>query len=281
MTLKLEQGDAFEHRNAEWIRTTLPSYELVWAAFIGKRQSGPAKPLAMPGLTPELERIREDFYQAHYSFARKLLLLTRLSKELVDSMGEVRTYEQFEETEDRLFRYGSYLGFIYDMFIRMENALKPLGSLCEEMQCFYNQRHHIIHTPQIPHTTDANGILMIPKIASEKGADGQWHKSSVWSDIKSGDFVCLAEFVEETTASFLDVVRKCHAKIFDAADRRFEKRRVVLDQPASASRTDNDTLSSFHEVDYPRADESTTTFTPNISGQYVPPTPVAFSNSNL
>lgn len=281
MTLKLEQGDAFEHRNADWIRATLPSYELVWAAFIGKKQSGPAKPLEMPGLTPELERARENFYQAHYSFARKLLLLTRLSKELVDSMGEVRTYEQFEETEDRLFRYGSYLGFIYDMFERMETALKPLEGFCEEMRSFYNQRHHIIHTPQIPHTMDANGILMIPRIASEKGVDGQWHKSSVWSDIKDGDFVCLAEFVEDTTASFLDVVRKCHAKIFDAADRRFEGRRVVLDQPEPTSSTTNNSLSTFHQTIYARTDEPPTTFTTNISGQYVPPPPPCFSNSNL
>lgn len=281
MNLKLEQGDAFESRNADWIRATLPSYEPVWAAFIGKKQSGPAKPLDMPGLTPELERAREEFYQAHYSFARKLLLLTKLSKEIVDSIGEVRTYEQFEDAEDRLFRYGSYLGFIFDMFDRMDTALKPLGSLCEELRSFYNQRHHIIHTPQIPHTTDVDGILKIPRIASEKGVDGQWHKTAVWSDIKDGDFVSLAEFVEETTTSFLDVVRKCHGKVFDAAKRRFGDSNIAHTSPAEASSTASDALSTFHQTVYARTDEPPTTFTDNISGQYVPHTQPAFSNSNL
>lgn len=280
MTLKLEQGDAFERHNADWIRATLPSYEPVWAAFIGKTQSGLATPLEMPGLTTELMRSREEFYQAHYSFARKLLLLTKLSNEIVDSIGEVRTYEQFEESEDRLFRFGSYLGFIYDMFERMEIALKPLAGICEDLRGFYCQRHHIIHTPQIPHKIDADGLLKIPRIASEKGVDGQWHKSSTWSDIKEGDFVCLAEFVEETTSSFLDVVRKCHGKVFDAANRRFEDQRVVPSEPRAASGTNGDSLSSFQLV-YARTDEPPTAFTTDISGQYIPPAPPAFSNSNL
>jgi hypothetical protein len=245
------------------------------------KQSGYAKPLEMPGLTPELERARENFYQAHYSFARKLLLLTQLSKELVDSMGEVHTYEQFEQAEDRLFRYGSYLGFIFDMFERMDTALKASSNLCEDMRSFYNQRHHIIHTPQIPHTIGEDGVLKIPRIASEKGVDGQWHKSSVWSDIKNQDFVCLAEFVEETTNLFLDVVRKCHGRVFDAADRRFEGRRVVLGESESATSAVSASLSTFHQTVHPRTDQSRATQTAGISGQYVPPTPVAFSNSNL
>jgi hypothetical protein len=280
MTLKLEQGDAFERRNADWIRATLPRYEETWTAFIGKKQSGPAKPMDMPGLTPELERSREEFYQAHYSLARKLLLLTKLSKEIVDSIGDVRTYEQFEETEDRLFRYGSYLGFIFDMFERIEITLKPLGGFCEELRSFYNQRHHIIHTPHIPHTIDANGIYMIPRIASEKGLDGQWHKSSVWSEFKDGDFVCLAEFVEETTSSFLDIVRKCHAKVFDAANRRFEGRRIVVDEFQVETNTTGESLSTFHQTVHARTDEPPKSFTTDISGQYVPPASPGFSNSN-
>ncbi len=281
MTLKLEQGDAFERRNAVWIRTTLPSYEPVWSAFIGKTQTGLAKPLEMPGLSVELQRSREEFYQAHYSFARKLLLLTKLSKEIVDSIGDVRTYEQFEDSEDRLFRYGSYLGFIYDMFERMEIALRPPGEICNELKSFYRQRHHIIHTPQIPHTIDTDGVLKIPRVASEKGVNGQWHRSSVWSDIKAGDFVCLAEFVEETTASFLDVVRKCHGKIFDAADLRFEGRRCVIDDAQPAYDTNSDALSTFHQAVNVRTDQSPTRFPTDISGQYVPPAAPGFSNRNV
>lgn len=284
MNLKLEQGDAFEKRNADWIRTTLPSYEPVWAAFIGKKQSGPAKPLDMPGLTPELERAREEFYQAHYSFARKLLLLTTLSKEIVDSMGEVRTYEQFEDAEDRLFRYGSYLGFIVDMFDRMDSALKPLGSLCEELRSFYNQRHHIIHTPRIPYTIDADGILKIPRIASEKGLDGQWYKTSVWSDIKDGDFVCLAVFVDETTTSFLEVVNKCHGKVFDAAKLGFGDCLIASPVKARQSKVKsnvNADSNTFVPTIYASTNQPPPAFITDLSGQYVPPAPPAFSNSNL
>lgn len=281
MTLQLEQGDAFERRNADWIRATLPRYEETWAAFIGKKQSGQAKPMDIPGLTPEQERSREEFYQAHYSLARKLLLLTKLSTEIVDSVGEVRTYKQFEETEDHLFRYGSYLGFIFDMFERMEIALNPVKGFCGNLRSFYNQRHHIIHTPQIPHTIDANGIYMIPRIASEKGLDGQWHKSSVWSDIKDGNFVCLAEFVEETTTSFLKIVGECQAKVFDAANRRFEGRRVVIDESQMEIRTTSESLSTFYQTMYEKTDDSPISSLDNISGQYAPPEYPGFSNSSL
>lgn len=269
MHLRLEQGDEFECRNAEWIRNTLPYYEKIWEAFIGKEQSGGAKPLEMLGLTPELVRAREEFYQAHYSFTRKLFLLTELSKEIVDSIGEVRTYKEFEETEDRLFRYGSYLGYIFDMFDRMNKALNPLGSLHEELRSFYNQRHHIIHTPQIPHFIDCDGIFKIPRIAITKDANGQWHKSSVWSDFNNNDdFICLSEFVEETTDSFLEIVNKCHAKVFAAADHRFEKRRVKLDDFASPFTTHSKSLSTLRSDKDKHTDKNPELFTDNISGQY-------------
>jgi hypothetical protein len=102
----------------------------------------------------------------------------------------------------------------------------------------------------------------------------------VWSDIKDGDFLCLAEFVEETTISFIDMVRKCHAKIFDAADRRFEGRRIVTDGFQEEGTTTSESLSTFHQTAHARTGDSPVLLTTDISGQYVPPTPPGYSNNN-
>lgn len=281
MTLTLEQGDDFERRNAQWLRETLCCYEPIWAAFIGMAQTGPARPLDMPGLPEALKRPRQKFYQAHYSFARKLLALEELSKRMVDSLGRGTNYQEFVQCEDDLFRFGAYMGNIYDMFEDMAEALESGGSLIQDLKSFYNQRHHVIHSANIPHNIDADGFVKIPRIAPEKGTKGEWDTSSVWEDFKDSDFVCVAEFIEETTSEFIKAVRKCHARVFGAADRRFEGRRVVLDALPSAANTTSPSLSTFHQSLDKSTDEPPPVLEPNISGQYIPPSPPSFSNNNL
>lgn len=273
MQLTLENGDDFERRNAEWIRTTLPDYERVWAAFIGNNQSSPARPLEMPGLSEELQRSRKKFYQAHYSVARKLFLFQRLIDEIVESLGDGSTYDQFEASEDRLFRFGSYLGFIYDMFEQIAAALKAEDTVYADLKGFFQQRCHIIHTPQIPHLIE-DGLLKIPKIAAAKGAEGEWHKDSVWDDFELKDFVFLSDFVQDTAKEFYNAVRNSHAKIFNAADRRFEKRRI-----ACPDNTADETSEYFDPSDFTTrcGPLPASTVTPNISGEFCPP---AYSTLN-
>lgn len=273
MQLTLENGDDFERRNAEWIRTTLPDYERVWATFIGNNQKSPARPLEMPGMSAELQRSWKKFYQAHYSVARKLLLFQRLSDEIIESLGDGSTFDQFEASEDRLFRFGSYLGFIYDMFEQIAAALKAEDTVYADLKGFFQQRCHIIHTPQIPHLIE-DGWLKIPKIAAVKGAEGEWHKDSVWDDFELKDFVFLADFVRETATEFYDVVRESHAKIFNAADRRFEKRRI-----AYPSKALDEASVFFDPGDFSTrcGPVPTSNFASNNSGEFCPP---AYSTLN-
>jgi hypothetical protein len=270
MTLTLEQGDDFERHNAQWLRETLCCYEPIWAAFIGMAQTGPARPLDMPGLPESLKRPRQKFYQAHYSFARKLLSLEELSKKMVDSLGRGTCYQEFVQYEDDLFRFGAYMGNIYDMFEDMAEALESGGSLIEDLKSFYNQRHHVIHSANIPHKIDADGFVKIPRIAPEKGTKGEWDTNSVWEDFKDSDFVCVAEFIEETTLGFIEAVRSCHARVFGAADRRFEGRRIQDTIPELRNSSNSPALSSFAQI-ASTAPELPDPSLPNISGQYVSP----------
>jgi hypothetical protein len=270
MTLTLEQGDDFECRNAQWLRETLCCYEPIWAAFIGMAQTGPARPLDMPGLPEALKRPRQKFYQAHYSFARKLLSLEELSKKMVDSLGQGTSYQEFVQHEDDLFRFGAYMGNIYDMFEDMAEALESGGSLIEDLKSFYNQRHHVIHSANIPHKIDADGFVKIPRIAPEKGTKGEWDTNSVWEDFKDSDFVCVAEFIEETTLEFIEAIRNCHARVFGAADRRFEGRRIQDTIPELGNSSNSPALSSFAQIAY-TSPQSPDPSLPNISGQYISP----------
>jgi hypothetical protein len=65
----LELGDSFEVRNKEWLRLRLPTYEVVWVAFIGHDGAGHALP--MPGLSSTQESQRRSFYQAHFTAAKE------------------------------------------------------------------------------------------------------------------------------------------------------------------------------------------------------------------
>ncbi len=272
MTLKLEQGDDFERRNAQWLRETLCCYEPIWAAFIGMAQTGPAHPLDLPGLPEHLLRPRQKFYQAHYSFARKLHALMDLSKKMVDSIGRGTSYEEFVQCEDDLFRFGTYMGNIYDMFEDMAEALDAEGNLLEELKSFYNQRHHVIHSANIPHKIDQDGFVKIPRIAPEKGTKGEWDTNSVWDDFKETDFICVAEFIEDTTLEFIRAAQNCHARVFGAANRRFEGQRIQVNIPKSGDSSITPQLSTFYQTAYTfSTKESPTALVPNLSGQFRPP----------
>ena len=54
--MNLEHGDPFELEHSHWLRSRLPNYEKVWAAFIG--YDGLSRPLPIPGLHPDVEVLR-------------------------------------------------------------------------------------------------------------------------------------------------------------------------------------------------------------------------------
>lgn len=222
--MKLESGDAFEQRNAHWLRDNLPFYETIWAAFIGHKGNG--WPCDMPGLTDDQELDRKKFYQAHYSFARMMPKIAHFSEEIDGSLGAVGDFDASEQAQDRLFCFMSQLGHVRDMFKLMEAALRPTGSLSSPLQDFYAQRSHVIHGPRLP-ARIVDGMLMIPKIGGENKLFTEWDDKATWDSVGANNFVFLRDFVADVAENFRKLVVVQHGKVFDGADKRFDGRRIV------------------------------------------------------
>jgi len=218
--MKLEQGDAFEVRNAQWLRERLPHYEPVWSAFIG--HDGAGWPCDIPGLDRETERDRRRFYQAHYSLGRSLKKIGELAERVEKSSAEIPDYQSFEVENDRLFNYAAHLGHIRDMFKIIDEALDCGGALYDPMQEFYAQRSHVMHGPRLPaHISD--GFLMIPKIGGSNEVFNEWTDKSTWKSVPVKSFVFLRDFVANTTDEVFKLVGQLHGKVFDAAKSKFKK----------------------------------------------------------
>lgn len=222
--MQLEQGDIFEHLNANWIRENLPNYEPVWAAFIG--HDGHGWPCAMLGLNEDAARDRRKFYQAHYSFARMMLKLRRVTEKMDRTLGAVTDYTAFEAEQDNLFSFVSYMGHVRDMFLIFDSTLSSENSFHAPLQEFYAHRSHVMHGPRLP-VRIVDNLLMIPKIGGENMVFGEWDDKSTWDSMTENSFIYLRDFVLETSDRFFAIVNQQHGKVFDAANRRFEGRRIL------------------------------------------------------
>ena len=201
----------------------LPSYEKVWVAFIG--YDGLNRPLPIPGLHPDVEVLRQEFYQAHYTMAHRCFSIDQMLKRATETLGKVEDHDELHREFEFLYAFMGVIGHVRDMFVKMADALSLGGSVGNALQDFYDLRSHVMHGPQMPHVIEA-GLLKIPPIARRNKSANEWDDKSLWDDMDATNFVYAAEFCEQTGEEFFNLINKIHPKVFDGADRLFKGRRV-------------------------------------------------------
>jgi hypothetical protein len=221
--MKLEQGDAFEKENANWLRERLPFYEKIWAAFVGHDGSG--WPLPMRDLSAQKEQNRKKFYQSHYTFAIEAFQVEELATGMSKRAGEIKRWKDFAREQQCLISLVSSIGRIRDMFKIMDESLKMGGRLFGPLQDFYAMRSHVLHGPRLP-VQLREGLLLIPKIATGNAVSGEWDDKSVWDNVKLKDYVYFADFSLRSCDELFGLLRELHPKVFSAADEYFDGRRV-------------------------------------------------------
>jgi hypothetical protein len=222
--VKLEQGDAFECNNAEWIRQNLPHYEQVWSAFIG--HNGRGWPCPMPGLDIKAETDRKKFYQAHYSIACKMHAICASCHRNDKTLGHVTDQTSFDAEMNHLYILMAHIGNVRDMFKVIDEALSANGALLNPLQTFFAQRSHVLHGPRLP-VRMSDGFIMIPRIGGINKLPGEWDDKSTWDSIPEGDFVFLRDYAAELTREHSILVTDVHGKVFDAANKRFGGKRII------------------------------------------------------
>lgn len=232
--MKLDSGDAFERKHAEWIRRELPFYEEVWSAFIG--HDGIGRPCVIQGLDEETEKERKQFYQAHYSFARSMRKMDTIAAELNQTLGSTTSYDEFEDQMDLLTELFLWIGHVRDMFKLISESLKSKDDLHAPLQDFYAKRSHIIHAPSLPAKLDGD-LLKVPKTGGSNLQIGEWDNHSTWDSIPDENYVFLRDFACDSTSAFKSLVNDTHGKVFNAADRRFAGKRISPPPPPAKDHT--------------------------------------------
>lgn len=219
----LEQGEPFEMTHKQWLRERLPSYEQVWRDFIG--YDGFCRPLPIRGLSPELERRRRTFYQAHFTIAKRCFSIDELLKRTNDALVAIQSHEDLWKEFEFLYVLMGAIGHVRDMIIKIDDALRLGGKICEPFQDFYSLRSHILHSPQMPFFVDS-GFLKIPLIATRNKTAEQWDDASHWDDMDPSTFVFASDFCRTTITDFFALINTVHPAIYDGADRLFGGRKV-------------------------------------------------------
>ena len=225
--MNLDQGDPFEIRHKDWLRSRLPAYEGIWSDFIG--HDGFGRPLPIHGLSRDEEKRRTAFYQAHYTMALKCLSIEEAMGRANATLGEIKDDEGLRLEFEFLYSFISSIGHVRDMFKVMDDALKQRGQVSDEFQEYYDLRSHVLHGPQMPYDV-ASGYLKIPLIARRNKVEGEWDDASDWLAIDPGTFVLAAEFCVDTGTSFFALVNKLHPAIYAGACRFFGGKRVAWTQ---------------------------------------------------
>lgn len=234
----LEDGDPFEQKYASWIREHLPYYEQIWAAFIGNDGSG--TPCPMLGLDSEKEISRQRFCQAHYSFVAMLRIAWDKAN-LFDEEKSEYTVETMEIAIERFFFMMASVGYVRDMFEKIEYALgiKQESTLSLPLDNLYKQRSNIIHGPRLCGRFEG-GLFKIPKLAGATPTEEEWSDKMIWPDASELKHYPIHEVARDLVNDLMAAVKQCHAKVFNAADRHFEKGRISASLSSNPFQSDSD-----------------------------------------
>ena len=149
----------------------------------------------MPGLSPDQEASRCDFYQAHYTVAQRCFSIDeRMKQQAAETLGKVVDHNELHREFELLRAFMEAIGHVRDMFGKMDHALSLGGSVVDGLQHFYSQRSHVMHGTWMPYAIDS-GFLKIPLVAKENESSNEWNSNSRWDDMDASNFIFTTDFV--------------------------------------------------------------------------------------
>jgi hypothetical protein len=246
--MNLEQGDAFEAEQRDWIRKNFLLYETVWSEFIG--HDGHGHPLPLPGLSVKQESDRRKFYQAHYSMVLSCFQIDATCRE-IDSMGDTaKDVTRYLREIEFLNSFVNHVGRVYDMVKDMAEALAGHDPIRAPFHRFFGFRSHALHAARIPLRRDEYGLL-IPKISWSEKQDGEWNDASLWEAVDWTKACYMTDLCRDVRADLFKTINDIYPLIRSKAHEYFG--RTVEPKPASTA------TATFTDV-------SGYTYFPQISG---------------
>jgi hypothetical protein len=175
----LKDGDVLEKNYYEFIINNLPSYKMIWEAFVGN--DGHSKLPPISGLTEEQMAKRHHINQNIYSILEALVINDRIIK-YFDNIDLVEDYEfePYINQIEKFYLFWMNIGRVRDL---LKNFITDgrYESMSSEMQIFYNQRSTVLHESKIPFYYK-DGIIYTVIPAGTNHCSEIWQKGSKWVD---------------------------------------------------------------------------------------------------
>lgn len=250
--MKLENGDAFEVEQREWLRANLPLYETVWAEFIGHNSKG--RPLPLGGLSDKQGSDRRKFYQAHYSMALSCFQIDAVCADIETLASVPNSVQKYLREIGLLNSFVSLVGNVYDMIRDIAEALSGHDPIRAPFHKFFGFRSHALHAARIPLQRDEYG-LKVPQISWEVKQEGEWNDAINWDDVDWSKSVYLTDLCRNVRTELFETINTVYPTIRSKAHDYFGS---VIDAQVALVTTSFTTTNSGY------------TFFPCISGSANP-----------
>jgi hypothetical protein len=198
----LEDGDWIERNDAKWIRQNLPLYEIIWQKYIGHDGNGHS--LMIHGISADLEKDREAFYQAHYSAMVALIQLQEICDEYQTSLGRVKSVADYKRLLRDITLFMCFVGRVRDMMKKMDTALHLKGEIWKRFADFYQQRSNYLHSPIPAQFIDSDGLVSMAMPGGVLTSEADWLDESRWSDANHKKYVEVADFMRDSLKKLLE-----------------------------------------------------------------------------
>lgn len=208
--MKLEQGDAIERIEAEWIRSNIPIYEYIWASYIGN--DGFNRPVNLATSFPEFESVRDQFNECHYSILISLLILRGYRDQYAESLGEITNTKSYLNIIRDITGFMSQMGRLRDLFKVLCNCVKLGDATWLRFDDFYKSRNAVVHGSLLP-IWISDGFVNVPPFETASQANAVWSSKSIWSDCQSVSPISLCDYMDDVFKKSCELCVSCLSEV--------------------------------------------------------------------
>ena len=198
-----KHGDILEKKYSEFIRNTLPAYELIWIRYIGN--DGTAKLISSGNLNEDQTNRRVMFSQYHYSVLESLICIKQIVEK--DELLYCNNIDDYLNLQTLLIAFQGHAGRIRDCIMKMGNFFE-LPNLYISIDDVYKQRNQVLHGCKVP-IIIINDIFCLPEIQGIEENTTKWHDNLSWGRVEGLAKSPIIDYMTSTFEELCKEVNKC------------------------------------------------------------------------
>jgi hypothetical protein len=210
-------GDPLERAYASFLNERLPSYERIWSHFIGN--DGQSEMPTVPGLSDELDRMRQKVNQFSYSAMESALGASRCRDQVEAIVSRTASEEalsahDFLDLSTQLLAFYAHLGRIHDLVEKLGFSIR-LPDLARPLKEYYQQRNNVVHEARLPMIFLDGSIGVVPPEGLADDSQ-RWRKNQMWTSKWDSIHAELVSLISDTFEGVLRNLESAFATAFSS-----------------------------------------------------------------